>query len=89
MMDWAGGLIWLALDDADAMANRIREIAEMAGGQANLVRAPERMRETVPVFHPESPALARINAKIKENFDPEGILNPGRLTPGTQIAEGA
>lgn len=89
MMDWAGGLIWLALDDADAMANRIREIAEMAGGQANLVRAPERMRETVPVFHPESPALARINAKIKENFDPEGILNPGRLMPGTQIAEGA
>jgi len=89
MMDWAGGLIWLQLSGSDAMDQLIREVARNAGGQADLVRAPESLRETVPVFQAENPALAKINAKIKDNFDPEGILNPGRLMPLNLIGEGA
>ena len=71
------------------MDQLIREVASNAGGQADLVRAPESLRETVPVFQAENPALAKINAKIKDNFDPEGILNPGRLMPLNLIGEGA
>lgn len=92
MMDWAGGLIWLqvsATDAPDAMAGSIRDIAADAGGQAGLVRASDEIRATVPVFHAENAALAQINARIKENFDPKGILNPGRLMPGHQSGEGA
>jgi glycolate oxidase FAD binding subunit len=31
------------------------------------------------VFQPQSPALADLSRRVKENFDPEGILNPGRM----------
>jgi glycolate oxidase FAD binding subunit len=34
------------------------------------------------VFHPLSPALAAIHRKLKQTFDPAGILNPGRLYRG-------
>ena len=89
MMDWAGGLIWLQITGPDARAAVIREITSSAGGKADLVRAPEAVRETIPVFQAENAALAKINARIKENFDPEGILNPGRLTPASISGEGA
>ncbi|QPO11411.1 glycolate oxidase subunit GlcE [Thalassospira sp. A40-3] len=95
MMDWAGGLIWLqiAASDAacapDAMAGTIRDIVANVGGQANLVRASDEIRQATPVFHPEDPALARINARIKENLDPKGILNPGRIAPVSLNGEGA
>ncbi len=90
MMDWAGGLIWLQVSGTDASAatiSAIRDIATSAGGQADLVRASDEMRQTVPAFHPENPALARINAKIKENFDPHGILNPGRIAPSSALSQ--
>ena len=89
MMDWAGGLIWLQITGSDAMAQQVRDIAGASDGQAVLVRAPTKMRESIAVFHPENAALARINAKLRQNFDPEGILNPGRLSPPSANGEGA
>ncbi|MHC8491906.1 glycolate oxidase subunit GlcE [Thalassospira sp. SM2505] len=89
MMDWAGAQIWLRLDGSDAMAGTVRQIAQSESGQAVLVRATADLRAEVPVFHPEDPALARINRKIRDNFDPVGILNPGRMhlniTEGGQV----
>tara|TARA_R110000803_G_scaffold19473_4_gene50929 strand:- start:5361 stop:6611 length:1251 start_codon:yes stop_codon:yes gene_type:complete len=89
MMDWAGGLIWLQITGSDAMAQQVRDIAGASDGQAVLVRAPAEIREGIAVFHPENAALARINAKLRQNFDPEGILNPGRLSPPSANGEGA
>lgn len=89
MMDWAGGLIWLQITGPDPLAKAVRDIASSVDGLAVLVRAPADIRENTMVFHPENAALARINAKIKQNFDPEGILNPGRLVPRHMIGEGA
>ncbi|MDG4717478.1 MULTISPECIES: FAD-binding protein [Thalassospira] len=81
MMDWAGAQIWLLLPGDDAKAGQVRQIAQSEDAQAVLVRAPADMRAAVPVFHPEDAALARINQKIRDNFDPAGILNPGRTRP--------
>ena len=78
--DWAGGLIWLALaPQADpSIASTIR--AAVAGhGHATLMRASDAMRAQVPVFHPQPAALAALSARVKHNFDPENILNRGRL----------
>jgi len=36
----------------------------------------------VPVFEPQTGALREITARIKEGFDPKGILNPGRMVEG-------
>ncbi|PKR54143.1 FAD-binding protein [Thalassospira marina] len=89
MLDWAGGLIWARYAHCDiSLASHIREIAGQVGGNATLIRAPEDTRRDVSVFHPVSPEISRINHKISENFDPFGILNPGRmalLSPGASV----
>jgi len=81
--DWAGGLVWLALDPtADAAGGLVRAAAERAGGSALLVRAAADVRTEVPVFPPEPASLAALTRRIKENFDPRRILNPGRMYAG-------
>ena len=81
--DWGGGLVWLALparDDANAGA--VRGALGEAGGHALLVRASEKVRRTVAVFQPQPAALAALSARLKRGFDPDGVLNPGRMVEG-------
>jgi glycolate oxidase FAD binding subunit len=78
--DWSGGLVWLALPaSADADHVVVRGAIGITGGHATLVRAPESVRAAVPVFHPQSPALSALAARVKESFDPKGLFNPGRM----------
>jgi glycolate oxidase FAD binding subunit len=77
--DWQGGLIWLDVPPSeDAHAPVIR--GAIAQGHATLIRAPGHVRANVPVFHPQSPDLAALSARVKQSFDPLGLLNPGRMT---------
>jgi len=79
--DWQGGLIWLRME-ADAEAQILRAlIARHGGGHATLVRAPEYLRNSIDVFEPQPPALAALSRRLKHQFDPENILNPGRIYP--------
>src|SRR5262249_30726660 len=78
--DWSGGLIWLALpatDDADQSI--VRGALGLTGGHATLIRAPQSVRAAVPVFHPQSAALAALAERVKESFDPKRLFNPGRM----------
>jgi glycolate oxidase FAD binding subunit len=34
------------------------------------------------VFSPEEPALAALTKRVREGFDPHGVLNPGRMWAG-------
>lgn len=85
--DWQGGLVWLRMEDdpeAEALRHTIRRFG---GGHATLVRASPAWRAAVPVFQPQPAALAGLSARLKEQFDPKGILGPGRLsieTAGTR-----
>jgi glycolate oxidase FAD binding subunit len=83
-LDWGGGLIWLAMPPGpeDAGAARIRAAVAVGGGHATLMRAPEVLRSVVPVFQPQDAALAALSRRVKESFDPAGLLNPGRLYAG-------
>ncbi len=76
LLDWAGGLVWLA-SAADPVT--IRAAAEAAGGHATLVRASEAMRHAVPTLHPQPPALAAIEARVRRAFDPNGVFETGRF----------
>lgn len=81
--DWGGGLVWAVLapsEDAGEMV--VRAVVEACGGHATLVRAPAAIRAMVPVFGPEEGALAALTARVKESFDPKGVLNPGRMWAG-------
>ena len=81
--DWGGGLIWLTMDATpDAGHETVRRAVEAASGHATLVRAGADVRNRVPVFEPQTGALREITARIKEGFDPKGILNPGRMVEG-------
>jgi glycolate oxidase FAD binding subunit len=34
------------------------------------------------VFHPLTPAVTTIVKRLKQEFDPKGVFNPGRLVAG-------
>ena len=81
--DWGGGLLWLATEpDGDAGAAAIRAALAGIGGHATLVRAPDAVRAAVAVFEPLAPALAAVTAGLKASFDPDRLLNPGRMYGG-------
>ncbi len=81
--DWAGGLVWLAMKDADDAAHEgVRAATDAAGGHATLIRAEEEMRRRLAVFQPQAPALAALSRRVKEQLDPLGIFNPGRMVEG-------
>ena len=75
--DDAAGLV---ADDAGALV--IRAAAAQAGGYATLMRAPDEIRTRVDVFAPLGAPLMKITAGIKASFDPDGLLNPGRMYAG-------
>ena len=79
--DWGGGLIWLAISaDGDAGAALIREsIAAEGSGHATLVRAAPELRAAIEVFQPLSAPVLKLHQGIKSSFDPDRILNPGRM----------
>ena len=81
--DWAGGLIWIAMPSSDdGGATAIRRAVAACGGHAMLVRAPAALRAAVDVFEPQPPALAAVTKRVKDSFDPKGVLNPGRVWAG-------
>ena len=82
--DWSGGLVWLAIeagDDGGAAAIRAA-IADEGGGHATLIRGAPDLRARIPVFQPQATPLAALTRRLKESFDPRGILNPGRMYAG-------
>jgi glycolate oxidase FAD binding subunit len=75
LIEWGGGVRWITGElDADALR---REVAA-CGGHATLFRGGDK---SVGVFQPLAPAIAKIHRRLKDAFDPAGILNPGRM-PG-------
>jgi len=84
MYDWAGGLIWAALPPSDdAGAPLVRStVAIVGGGHATLIRAPAAVRAAIDVFEPEPAALAALTKRVRQGFDPQGVLNPGRMWAG-------
>jgi glycolate oxidase FAD binding subunit len=73
LIEWGGALRWLRTDQS---VEQVRELATKAGGHATLFRGGDRSHG---VFTPLSPTLATIHRRLKAQFDPTGIFNPGRM----------
>jgi glycolate oxidase FAD binding subunit len=83
LYDWAGGLVWAALPiQDDAGASLVRRAVAASGGHATLIRAPLAVRASLDVFEPQPTALAGLTKRVKESFDPAGVLNRGRMYAG-------
>jgi glycolate oxidase FAD binding subunit len=83
-LDWGGGLLWAAVGDAEdggaaVIRSAIRGADGHGTGHATLIRGSAPLRQAVPVFEPEPPALAALSARIRDSFDPRRILNRGRI----------
>ncbi|BCG90297.1 2-hydroxy-acid oxidase [Mesorhizobium sp. 113-3-9] len=78
--DWQGGLVWLRMEEGDPEAALLRGLLRKhGGGHATLVRAAPAHRAALPVFEPQAPALAALSQRLKQEFDPRNLLNPGRM----------
>jgi glycolate oxidase FAD binding subunit len=75
LIDWGGALRWYADLPPDAP---VRALAEQAGGTALRWRGGTAEGR----FQPLSPAQLRLHQRLKAQFDPHGIFNPGRLVAG-------
>ena len=75
LVEWGGALRWLR---TGRPAAELRARAAELGGHATLFRGGDRSQG---VFTPLPPALLAIHRRLKAEFDPAGILNPGRLVP--------
>ena len=77
--DLGGELRWLASGEG---FEQMRQVAADAGGHATLFRA---RADDVPadgVFQPMAPTARAIVQRLKREFDPMSIFNPGRLVAG-------
>jgi glycolate oxidase FAD binding subunit len=73
LYDWAGAQRWLR---SPAPANDIRTRATRLGGHATCLTP-----SLADPFAPLAPGLARYHQRLKQQLDPQGLCNPGRLYP--------
>jgi glycolate oxidase FAD binding subunit len=45
-----------------------------------LIVAPDRIRAEQAVFQPQPPAQMAIENRVRQSFDPDQRLNPGRMS---------
>jgi glycolate oxidase FAD binding subunit len=80
--DWGGGLVWVATAASETAAAALRRAVASAKGHATLMRAPDSLRAAVEVFEPPSALGLTLGRRLKQSFDPDGVLNFGRMYDG-------
>ncbi len=68
---------WLA-----GAVSELRAALAPEGGSLVVERAPRAVKDTVDVWGPIAPDALAIMRRLKTEFDPAGILNPGRYVGG-------
>ncbi|MDG9872729.1 glycolate oxidase subunit GlcE [Pseudomonas juntendi] len=72
LIDWGGAQRWLK---SDAEAHSIREAVARVGGHATAYTPGAASSPPLPA------ALMRYHQALKQQLDPQGVFNPGRLYP--------
>jgi len=79
LLDWGGGLIWVAGPATEQAHGAVMQAAAGARGSFTLFRGPASLSAHVPVLPEEPAALAAIARRVKATLDPLGLLNPGHM----------
>jgi glycolate oxidase FAD binding subunit len=80
--DWGGSEVFMRMEagKAEEHAQALRAMmGEAGGGNACLFRAPAELRRRVGAFQPRPKALQELGERVRQTFDPNDILNPGKL----------
>ena len=94
LVEWSGALRWYR-PSAEALAalsgtapaapqtaaQALRERIAALGGTATLFQADEAHADVLR-FHPLAPVTLQIHQRLKQAFDPHGLINHGRMYPG-------
>ena len=75
LIEWGGALRWLVCT-TPLDPQSVRAWASEHGGHATLFRGKDKSAGT---FQPLPPAMLALHERLKQVFDPHGILNPGRM----------
>jgi glycolate oxidase FAD binding subunit len=67
--------------DVTPAIEEMRKAALALGGHLTIQRAPREIRERVDVWGPTRSDFT-VMQKLKREFDPNGVLNPGRFVGG-------
>jgi glycolate oxidase FAD binding subunit len=73
LIEWGGALRWLRSPEP---AGTLRAAAAAAAGHATSFRGGDL---SAGAFAPLAPELADIHRRLKAQFDPDGVFNPGRM----------
>ena len=82
--DLRSGTIWLSCGPTRSALERFAELASLARGQrghAMIFAAPSALKHGWEVWG-ESPPTLSLMRRIKQQFDPQDLLNPGRFLGG-------
>lgn len=80
LVEWHGGLRWFWAPES--AQTQLRKLARDAGGSASIFIASSTVNTRAKCkFDVLKPAIAKIHQRLKTEFDPAGIFNPGRLYP--------
>ena len=78
------GIVWISLEVNDLAAQWFPKLiveARAHRGHAIMLAAPTHLKRGIDVWGPAPPTLSLMR-EIKRQFDPEGLLNPGRFVGG-------
>ena len=79
--DLVAGILWIAFALNQPVAGRFEKLISLAGeqrGQAIVLVSPPEFKRDVDVWGPAPPAFSLMR-RIKEQFDPKRLMNPGRF----------
>jgi glycolate oxidase FAD binding subunit len=80
LVEWHGGQRWLWAPES--AHEQVRQAARSVGGTATIFIAAHASRVgAVGRFDALAPVLENIHHRLKAEFDPAGVFNPGRLYP--------
>jgi glycolate oxidase FAD binding subunit len=75
LYDWGGALVWIG---APASA-QIHAVTHSLGGHAKLIRGAPEQHRMLPFRQTGSAGAAALASRVKQAFDPAGVLDPERF----------
>ena len=75
IFDWGGGLVWMLVPEG----TEIRPLLGAFKGHATLVRATRDNHSRLGTFERDPLPIRKVGRMLKQQFDPNSLLNPGLL----------
>ena len=80
-LDWGGNIAWCSLSNQQDL-DKMRIFCLKHDGHLTVLRADDNFRKSEEFLTNSNSSLRILSKKLKESFDPKGILNPNKMYSG-------